>query len=342
MLNRLSGLLVLIAAVTVTSSAQEPSMADILDGKVVPVAYKPADLPDGFKPLRIKTSGGGGGGIMDMMSTLLSPLTMMMGGSETKDPAGLVLMSIADLSWSKGDILTVGQKAFMVTYKWNLDTNEIALGSTGKTGAESKADTLKNMKLTLTLVALDSVSMLTAVTDFDKAKLVSTLEQLASSAPPVEKSTTADDPTLSEGDAKETAGLSNARQISTALLMYASDCDDVAPYAQSTKAVQFVTYPYLKSFEAWSTHNPNGSQFRFNMSLAGVSLLSASEPNAIVLFYEDKVWPNGKRIVAFLDGHSAMLTPEEWKQVEPSLKLTYLKVGKPLPLDYGQNWKPGG
>jgi len=117
--------------------------------------------------------------------------------------------------------------------------------------------------------------------------------------------------------------------------MYASDYDDVMPYAQSTATVKYVTWPYLKNAESWKSHNPAGSKFYFNMALAGSSLIDVESPAETVMFYESTAWEDGSRCVAFADGHVKMVSAEDWTMLSETLRLKLPKHGKPLPANYG-------
>jgi prepilin-type processing-associated H-X9-DG protein len=129
--------------------------------------------------------------------------------------------------------------------------------------------------------------------------------------------------------------VSSVKQLSLGMLMYTSDYDDITPFAQSTTAVQYVTYPYIKSLDLWSTGNPNNSRFLYNTSIGGVAMSDIPEPMNTVMFYESAPWPDGRRVVAFVDGHARVLTDAEWRSYSPTLQLKLKKSAKPLPGNYG-------
>ncbi len=51
------------------------------------------------------------------------------------------------------------------------------------------------------------------------------------------------------------------------------------------------------------------------------------------MIYESEEWPDGKRGVAFTDGHAKFVTKEKWEAMQPLLKLKMKRYGKPIPLD---------
>lgn len=345
----LLGVAALLAPSTVAIAQEAKTIADIIAGKTVPLSMKPVDMPADFKPVRFKTGGSGGGGIMDMFSAMLSPMTAMMGGAgNSQDKQGAMLMNLMDISWTKGDVVKVQGKDFIITYKWNVDLMQLSSQSKATDPEQDKADVIKNIELTLSLVAVDGLTNITPVTNFtrdDLIKFVQTpfvpAEGARPAEPPMaeEAATAVDAP--SPSDAKSTT-IENLRNIALATTMYCTDYDDIYPYAQSTKAVQYVTYPYSRNANVWTTLNPSGGRFLFNMALGGASSSAVENPDKTILFYESNAWPDGRRAVAFADTHVKFLSQEEWAAVEPSLRLKLKKSAKPLPLKYGQDWNPGG
>ncbi|HJP83730.1 MAG TPA: hypothetical protein VJ835_09525, partial [Fimbriimonadaceae bacterium] len=92
--------------------------------------------------------------------------------------------------------------------------------------------------------------------------------------------------------------------------------------------------------EITQSANPNGGRILLNMALAGVSTMSIEQPAETVLFYDEKVWPNGQYLVGFTDGHVKFLDEGEWAIAKNSLMLKLPKVGKALPSTLGSGW-PG-
>ena len=308
---------------------------------------RPKDMPADYKPVRIKVAGSGGGGLMDMMGAMMSPFAMLMGGTST-DPDGAMLMTVADVNWTKGDIIKVQGKDFLVTYKWNLDLAQMAAEDKGKDPAVAKSDAIKAMELSLALLAVDGMTSISPVTNFTRDDLVKFLDKPF--VPAVQESTPFDEtrpqatdaPAPPEGTSEQMQGLSHAKQAGLGLMIYLADYDDVFPYAQSTKAVQYVTYPYVKTMDVWKTQNPQGSQLLYNISLGGSSATEIESPSATVMFYESRPWSDGRRIVVFADGHVRLCDSGTWEEHKATLGLKLRKVAKPLPLNHGMDWNPGG
>ncbi|MBS1721978.1 MAG: hypothetical protein JSS66_03105 [Armatimonadetes bacterium] len=341
----LLGVVGLTAPYTAAFAQQVVTIADVLNGKSVPLSFKVADLPGDYKPVHIKVSGSGGGGFFDMLMGMLGPFAMM-GGSSPKDQDSAAFMAVIDLSWTKGDVVKVQGKDFLVTYKWSIEPRDL-MTQTANNSTDSKANPLADTPLSLALVAVDNIAAISPANGVTKEDLIkvqtmkmhSDAEAAAAGTAPTE---VAHDAPAAEAATPDDQGLSHAKQLGMALQIYAQDYDDVLPYAQGTKAVQFVTYPYVKNIDVWKTMNPNGSDFRFNIAVGGSSLPAIDLPAETVMFFESKPWPDGTRLVTFLDGHARRVTHDEWPTVEASMKKSYPKVAKPLPLSYGMDWNPGG
>lgn len=296
------------------------TISDLLNGKAMPTKIVAADLPADFKAVKLTVSGSSDmSGMFGMFMPFMLMGAMMGGASSEQNPEQeqqAQMLSFLEVSWTKGDVVKMNGRDFLVTYKPALDLTKIM--------ASKESGPPKSFDLSLTLVAMDSFTSITPMPEVTKDDLVKFAQGLAKPPAASQQATT----------------LSNAKQISTAMIMYASDWDDVLPYAQSTKAVQFVTYPYVKNAEVWKTLNPNGGQFQFNMALGGVSMTDVPSPAETVLYYESNEWPDGKRAVSYLDGHAKLVSAEEWAKLKASLDLKLKKTAKPLPLNYGMDWDP--
>ncbi len=57
-----------------------------------------------------------------------------------------------------------------------------------------------------------------------------------------------------------------------------------------------------------------------NLALTGHKLADFPRPEDVVLVYEAKPWPDGKRGVAFLDGHAGFMSEAEWAKLKEKVK----------------------
>jgi hypothetical protein len=132
---------------------------------------------------------------------------------------------------------------------------------------------------------------------------------------------------------------SNMKLIALGTIMYTTDWDDVLPYAQSTRAVAYCTEPYMKNRRIWQTLNPNGGKIQFNMGIAGVGVDDVQNPAETPLFYETQFWPDGSRVVAFLDAHGSSISNSDWPIVNKALAAKFKRKAKPLPANWGSSFR---
>lgn len=316
----------------------------LVQGDQFPPTLKFADVDSSYKAVKIRTVGSSGGdgmmgGGMGMMMMMFGAMAGQGGGGD--EGLGMLLLgSLSDLYWSKGQTTSVMGHDYLVAYRL-----EIGLRPGAKEQGMSDVPPI-GARLRLTLLRNDLIASLAPEPDTDIKAVMKILDdaKIPYDAPVIpldqdEAVTTAIlAPVFSQAkeSAKRTATLSNAKQLALGMLMYQTDYDDIAPYAQSTAAVKYVTEPYLKNNDLWKSQNPNGGEFLFNMALAGVEQTEIPEPAETPMFFEKNAWPDGKRVVAFADGHAKVLTAEEWKSLQPMLKLKLKRAAKkPLPADYG-------
>lgn len=275
----------------------------------VPQAIKIADLTDEYKAIKVAA------GTYDLNSAWTYAAYSMFGGS-SDDPREGMVARMFDMLWTKGDVATLDGHRYLVTYR--LDVTD-AMRTMGEYTSRGERAAPVEPALRAHLVKMESVTSISPYMDYK----VDDLKALFAPAAP------------EQAQDAQTRGLSNIKQISLGMMMYTSDYDDITPYAQSTKTVEFVTNPYVKSRDVWKTHNPNGSRFLYNMAVAGVNFSDIQRPADTVLFYESAVWPDGRRLVAYTDGHAKILTEVEWQVAKKTMALKIKKSAKPLPAAYG-------
>lgn len=306
------------AAVAQQTVVSLESFMELFDQSKIVQSMKPADIPDGFRAVKIKVPGDAG--IGDMFGGMFGLMGFAMrsggGGEGGEQEQQMQLLSVLDASWTKGDAVTLGGETYLVTYRMDLGLAEMA------------AEKMPEIELRLHLVNWKSISMISPMPHVTKQRLIDLSKSGGAS------------PAEAPGDGKA-ATISNAKQIGLAMLMYSADWDDVLPYPQSTKAVQFVTQPYVKNLDIWKTHNPNAGQFQFNMALGGVLTTSVENPNEVPVFYESITWPDGTRVVVYLDGHVRAIDRAEWDGLQQYLRPRWPREAKkPLPANWGQDgWR---
>lgn len=291
-------------------------IADLIKSAPVPEVIAIDALPGDFKAVTLKLSSSDS--YMSAIGLMSSPI-FNMGDVARGGPDAAVMMDMVQTSWTNGQTLKTEVGEFLVTYRLGLDT-----ASPG----ESKI-TAASVRLRLTMVRKDSIIEIAPRPDLTKNRLLETFAPVRSS-----QSTTR---------AKKAEALSSMKQLVLATIMYQTDYDDVCPYVQDTKSVFAVIMPYLKNNSIYRSLNPSpGSRILYNMAISGVAGGDIPQPADTVLFYDSATWPDGTRIVGFMDGHARDLSPDEWQKAERTLHLKLKRSGKPLPPNYWRKIAPGG
>lgn len=318
---------------------QENVVAKVLKNEV-PSSMTLTQMQSDWKAVRLGVSQGTGGSIMDSFMSMMSGMMGALGGGGGEsagmgDMMAMGAMMIFGITWTKGETIKSGDQEFLITYKIDLDQFLIE----GDTEAEPD---FAKMPLRLNLINLKSINTIAPLPELTKEKFIELLQGGPGGGTPdmpMTSPTTPEEQPATVGDAqmaaKRTATLSNIKQVSLGMIMYTADYDDVLPYAQSTTTVKYVTMPYLKNTNVWKTENPEGGQIVFNMGVSGLNYSQIDSPAEVVLFYESKAWPDGRRAVAFTDGHCKFLTEQDFQAAMKRSKITLPRAAKPLPADYG-------
>ena len=267
-----------------------------------PTTYTISSLPNELIALDVTTS----------KDNLMSLLQLSMGGGMITGPDSgrpsitpEMMMHLANIIWATKEDVNTGGGEFLIGYK--LDAPISPRAAAGISPAA--------LKFRLTYVRRSAIIALTPREDF----LPSTLKELAKEPTPLQASAS-----------DRTSTLSNLKQTAVGLIILLSDNDDNFPYVQSTPQLFEFMMPYIKNKEVYKTRNPIGGDFRFNMSLAGATMSEIERPAETPMFYESQAWPDGKRCVAYTDGHAKIVSTEDWDKLQPLLKLKLTKHGKPL------------
>ena len=307
------GIFVLLAALASFSGAQNLKFSEALDGKKIPAVIKPKDLPADFWAVKITTSGEFS--LLDLYGGAAFSFRSggMPGEDEERQRAREALIQSVGVSWTKGDKVRIEGQEFLITYRL-----DVPIGALGSSGQSFDMWALENpLELTLQLVRPESISKITPVPTLSPEKMAKAVEAFTRS---LGDEFTGPIGTPSSMVARQTAALSNAKQISLGILMYQSDYDDIYPARQSTDHVRNVTRPYMKNDALWKTGNPNKSRFLFNVSLSGFSAMDVDSPAEMPMIYESAPWPDGRRAVAYADGHAKLITNDQWNKLQPLLK----------------------
>lgn len=104
--------------------------------------------------------------------------------------------------------------------------------------------------------------------------------------------------------AKLASTRSDIKQFTNATLIYATDNDDLFPPLMATAQD---AYPAVQSYfkrDLPRSLNPNGADINGNRNLNGVMTTSVKNADRTMMYFDSASWPNGARIVSFVDGSS--------------------------------------
>ena len=144
--------------------------------------------------------------------------------------------------------------------------------------------------------------------------------------------------------------MSSLKQISTAIMLYSGDYDDVLPKAEASSQLEAPVLPYVKNRAVFAA-SPEAGRVLYNTHLSGVNITSLEVPTETVLLWEERAWSDGKRAVAFADGHVKRLDEIAWSKVwkdelrrraEKSARAKAAPRGSLTPKRPGARWKRRG
>ena len=291
-----------ISLVVAACSAQS-----VLPGTDLPTTLKPSELTADYKPLKLKEQSSGIFG--DYYSSSYFQYGTL--GLRPDDPRMSALFEILPVSWTSSRLADVYGQKYVVTYIFEPSLAAIKAFSEGKP--------IPEIVLKLKLLKADQIGSIEPFPELDREKYLAVLNQLGESGQ------------AAFTPANKTRALSNVKQVATAMMIYLSDSEDIFPYVQSTSSLVEVLHPYTKSTEIWKSLNTKGEgRFLFNMSLAGVSQTDVKDPAATPMLFDPNAYPDGTRVVAYVDGHARTVSAEQWAKVQSAMKVNLKRHGKPI------------
>ena len=119
--------------------------------------------------------------------------------------------------------------------------------------------------------------------------------------------------------ARETASLSNLKQVDMGLMMYVQDNDQRFPPMDDPKSVKALLLPYTRNDQIFyepSTHE----MYRVNRALSRKTYRDIAAPAETVAFYEPTPASSGWRAVVFADGHAKLVTAGQWERLKAAVQ----------------------
>ena len=108
----------------------------------------------------------------------------------------------------------------------------------------------------------------------------------------------------------------NLKQLALAVMMYSVDYD-VMPALDDPETAKAGLIEYVADESAF-TDPETGEPYGVNSSISGMSFSEIEDVAKMVVFYQVEPGPDGKRGVAFADGHVQRVSEAEWEELRES------------------------
>lgn len=262
-------------------SPSDATWKNVMSGSVVPLTIKARDLDASWRSFTVSEGN-------DLKSVML----------------GAYGLSGSNALYSRGDEISVAGETYLVAYRLKTPPmNMAAMNTASNVGMMMRDMTLKpDSTLQLSLLNVRMTSAFNEMQTFDPAVF------------------NANSPMNTVfGEARKNAlnasSSSNLKQLVLGVMQYIQDNDENFPLMQSMYQLKKAVYPYIKSEQVFK--QPSNDKFYVpNSALSKKSLASLMSPSTFAAIYEADFGSDGKRAVAFADGHVKRVTPAEWAQIK--------------------------
>lgn len=283
----------LLFSLAVLGVAQTP--AEILRGEAK--SYTLADIPDEYRAVTLESDG-------------LSPWMLygMAAGGSSKGSERLLFRALSAV-WVQPDEfgeLLDGKRPRIRGFRLDLQTMTFSRPSSGKVPAP---------KFTESWIEAGSIVSWSAAPELTKGALANAFTEAGAESEGMADVVAA---TPQDGSAQATASEKSARvsalkQVVLAVIMYSADNEDRFPRATASSQLAGMVGPYLRSNESLQP-SPRTGRVLYNTYLTGEKMSSIAAPAETILVWEERTWPNGSRVVGFVDGHVKALSANEWSK----------------------------
>ena len=300
-MKRLATVVMLLVLAVPTFGQQAPNteVRDLVSGKLFPLTMQLKDLsPDWMRV----TIGG-----QTEANNPTQMYTMMFGGGAAA-PGGAAY-------YTKGVTVVLGGETFMVAYK--VQTKPIDWAKMMSEGPQPPTPEELTLESPLALSLLN----LRAVTSLDNIRPVNVEQEIADAKAAAEAAKEEAEEWVEQPEGKgKDVSVDRLKQVALAAIMYAQDYDEKLPPMKSAEAAKEALKPYVRSEEIFV--DPTSKKpFKANAALSGKQLSQIEQPGETILFYEAQPGADGTRAAAFVDGHVARLSAEDWERLKKLSKI---------------------
>ncbi|HEX2952028.1 MAG TPA: hypothetical protein VHV83_21040 [Armatimonadota bacterium] len=282
-----------MASCTLPALATTYTLQDIMSSKAVPYTITYKELTPEWRQFELQPSRTGGENFL--LTLFVSD--MAHGGNGLTPKLAY---------YTRGDTVTNGDRHYLIAYrKTVLNQQDIRslMNSDGDVEEiiRKKLADSPDMQLNLCLLDLSETTALLNLQAF---------EQKVQESTPVP-------PSRAHARALQEQSMNNLKQLAVGAMMYCQDNNELMPkITGSTNIVKLLNLPEKCVLQPYSNE-----AYRYNMAVSGKALGIIQDPVQTPMFYEPTSWPDGSRIVAYVDGHVEQLSRGRWTQLQHKWKL---------------------
>ncbi len=277
--------LLLLGGACRSAFAAEAKIDEVLAGKVFPLSVKLKDLQEGWRRFTPGSQADAGAKLLDMVMT-----------QQMNQPAR------SNVYYTKGELVTLAGEAFLVAYSREqapIDPQAMPGQQNqfprGNRGPLTPLPLSQNTELTLCLLNLHAIGNLVDIHPFNL------LEEIANSI----------DAGKVVGGPAEQQSVANMRQLACTVLMYLQDHQLLLPALDDADKMKADLLPYAGN-EKIFLQPSGGEPYQGNPALAGKNAGEYKNPAEVVMLFEVTPDADGKRVLAFLDGHVDVVDEHGW------------------------------
>lgn len=273
----------LLLLATLPAPAQENTLAKVLAGKAIPLSLTLKQLDGNWRVITPAPTADAAEALVRMIVMQMSQRTW-----------------VPEVMYTHGETLVIAGETYLLAYA-RPPRPLLAPGGGNRQEVKTEPELLTpESEIDLTLLNIRTMGNLLDIHPFELKRTLAD-----SQTPPM---------TMKE---RQTQSLNNLRQLAIASLSYAQDHNEVMPPTD--------TYEHWKA--SLGLHGDkkvflqpgSGEPYLPNPALNNKALGELAHPEQVVVAYEQHPWPDGKRIVAFCDGHVEMVDDQRWQQLQATM-----------------------
>lgn len=252
----------------------------ILSGRVVPLTMKMKDFDASW--MRFVP----GGAETGLMAQIYGP---MMGG--------------ATAAYTRGDTVVLAGETFLIAYRPEIKQQGLYAMVVGRAAGEEEEGLSGETTARLSLLSVRNLVGLSDIRPFKLEAEIAGFEAMGEAMAAIREAAPSGE-----------AAAGNLKELALALQMYAAD-NDVLPDMSSPEAVRTALADYVTD-EGVFTDPDTGGPYAVNASLSGKPISGIRNLAETVAFYQTQAGEDGKRGVAFVDGHAERVREERWEKLK--------------------------